>query len=291
MAGKTRELRRRMGAVRAIQRITKTMQMIATAKFTAAQQRARASKPYAERLAQLAAETLAAAGEVDHPLVRAPAPAVRRQRILVVSSNRGLCGAYNGNVLRVAIGAIRELRQQGVEVDLETAGKKGAGYFRFQRIPIARRHDLGDQPRYEQVEEMAERYIQDFCAGGLDSVSVVHMQFVSASRQVPRVLELLPLRPAAVARSGTGAAALSEFTPSLDRLVGEMLPLTLKSALHQAFLDGAVSEQIMRMIAMRAATDNARDLGRLLTRSYNRARQSQITTELMEVVGGAVALE
>ncbi len=289
---RARLLKKRITAVRTIQRITRTMQMIATSKFTKAQHRARAGKPYAEKIRALVQDALAAAPGFTHPLIAGPPGTARRERLLVISSDRGLCGAYNASVFRTAMEEVRRLRGAGAEPEIETAGKKAVGFFRFQKIAIAHRHSFGDQPGYEPIEELAGRYIADFAAGGLDAVCVASMQFVSNTQQVPRLIRLLPVEAAPPSEPGgaAGPRPLYEFSPSMAAILEELLPLAVKSTLFQAFLDGAVSEQIMRMVAMKAATENARELGKLLNRRFNRARQTQITTELMEVVGGAGAL-
>ena len=187
-----REIKKRMTAVKTIQRITKTMQMIATAKFTAALQRAHATKPYTEKIRQLVAEVGAAAGDVDDPLITGPAESPRRELLLVITSDRGLCGAYNANALRTALAHIRGLRADGVAIDLETAGKKATGFFKFQKVEVAERHAIGDKPEYRAIDQLAERYIQSFVDGKYDAVRVAYMKFISNARQVPEVLQLLP---------------------------------------------------------------------------------------------------
>jgi F-type H+-transporting ATPase subunit gamma len=304
---RTRELKKRITAVGTIQRITKTMQMIATAKFTYALQRAKATRPYTSRIRQLVGEVAAAAGDVEHPLFRAPASPVGRELLLVITSDRGLCGAYNGNVLRAAMHHIRRLPGAAAGVTLQTSGKKAIGYFKFQRIAIEERHTIGDKPRYEEVERLAQRYIDAYARGEFDAVRVVSMKFISNSRQAPEVMQLLPVKPPAAPKSGPagtpasaavssaagprGAKALYEFSPSAGELLADLLPMSVKVSLFQAFNDAVVSEQIMRMVAMKAATENAKELGKTLRRRFNRARQTQITTELMEIIGGAAALE
>ncbi len=287
---RAREIKKRIGAVKAIQRITKTMQMIANTKFTAAVRRAQGAKPFSERIMRLLAEALAAAPEFVHPLTSAPATSPRRERLLVISSNRGLCGAYNANILRAAIAHCRELAGSGTELVLEIAGKKAGGFFKFQRIKVSKAHAFGDQPEYVRVAELAEMYMNDFATGEHDAVRVVSMHFESASRQQAKIIQLLPLAAAGHAAETGGPEALYDFSPSVEGVLEEMMPLAVKSVLFQLFLDAAVSEQIMRMIAMKAATENAKDLGKSLTRRFNRARQAQITTELMEVISGAAAL-
>ena len=299
-----REIKRRTIAVGTIQRITKTMQMIATAKFSAAVARAKATKPFTTKIRQLVAEVAAAAGDVEHPLINGPTESPKRELLLVISSDRGLCGAYNANVLRKAIAHIRDLRARNIAFTLETSGKKAVGFFKFLQIPIAHRHTIGDKPKYEEVEKLATRIIEEFTAGKYDAVRVACMRFESNSRQIPEVMQLLPMKgigaaPASGSASGAASGAASEsqhpkanyeFSPSSEALLADLLPLTVKSTLFQAFNDGVVSEQIMRMIAMKAATENAKDLGKTLRRQYNRARQTKITTELTEIVSGAAAL-
>ncbi len=294
----TREIKKRIGAVKTIQRITKTMQMIATAKFTTAMQQVASARPYSENIDRLVGEALAGAGgEFEHPLIDGPGESPSRERVLVITSNRGMCGAYNANALRAAATHIQGMRERGRELELETAGKKAVGYFRFQKIPVAVSHTMGDEPRYDEIERLANTYIEDFTAGRHDAVHVVCMQFVNASRQVPRVIQLLPLTPSVPSEketdpsAGDGARALYDFSPSAATILDQLMPLAVRTILFQAFLESNVSEQIMRMVAMKAATENAGELGRTLTRRFNRARQTQITTELMEIISGAAALE
>lgn len=297
-----REIKKRMVAVRTIQRITKTMQMIATAKFTAALQRAKATRPYTERIRELVAEVSAAAGDVDNPLlgVRSGGSGKTsgKEILLVVTSDRGLCGAYNGSVLRNAMSEIRKRRAAKCEVIVETAGKKGVAFFRFQKMDIAERHSFGDKPVFADVAALADRYMADFVAGKIDAVHVAYMRFISASRQVPEVMQLLPLTVATAAASATtaataakSAATVYDFRPSAEVLLNDLLPKSVKVSLFQALNDSVVSENVMRMVAMKAATDNASGLGRTLKRNFNRARQAKITTELTEIISGAAALE
>jgi F-type H+-transporting ATPase subunit gamma len=291
----TREIKKRMTAVKTIQRITKTMQMIATAKFTAAAGRTKASKPYTDKIRKLVEEVTAAAGDVEHPLIVGPNDPANRELLLVISSDRGLCGAYNTNVLRAAIAHVRTLRTKNIEFDLETSGKKAVAFFKFSRITIQQRHTFGDKPQYDQVDRLASRLIQDYLDGKYNSVRVAYMRFETNTRQVPQVMQLLPMKAEARTPAGDGqtseAAGAYEFSPTAQELLDDLLPMAIKMTLFQAFNDAVVSEQIMRMVAMKAATENAKDLGRTLRRSFNRARQSQITTELSEIIAGAAALE
>lgn len=285
-----------MSAVKNIERITKTMQMIATAKFTNALMRAKATQPYTEKIRQLVTEVTAAAGDLDSPLVDGPTKPVKRELLLVLGSNRGLCGAYNGNVLRAALKHVRRVKRQQSEVVLETSGKKPVGFFKFQNVTVAEQHQFGDDPGYDDVRRLAESYIDRFADGEFDAIRVASMQFISNSRQRPRIMQLLPLKAEAdeqateTPEAGAGSASY-DFSPSAEALLDELLPTTVKTSLFQAFNEAVVSEQIMRMIAMKAATENAKDLSKSLRRQFNRARQAQITTELMEVISGAAALD
>jgi F-type H+-transporting ATPase subunit gamma len=265
------------------------MQMIATAKFTAALARAKATRPYTDRIRGLVGEVAAAAGDdFSHPLMKAPAAPAKRELVLVISSDRGLCGAYNGNVLRKGNQTVKALKAAGKDVHLETVGKKAVAYFRFAKVDVAERHTFGDKPQFAQVEALAKRLMADFSAGKFDAVHIVYMRFVTNSRQVPEAMQLLPL--AAPAAAG-GAPANYEFSPSGAELLGDLLPKSVIVSLFQAFNDAAVSEHVMRMVSMKAATDNAAGLGRTIRRNFNRARQARITTELTEIVAGAAALE
>jgi len=287
-----RVIRRRITAVGTIERITKTMQMIATVKFTTAVQRAKAAQPYSQKVQQLVGEVVAAAGDLQHPLVDGPAESPKRELLLVISSDRGFCGAFNANVLRKAMAHVRQLKQRSVSLDLETSGRKAVGFFRFQRVPISQRHTVGDKPRYEQIDQLAHRYIRQFSEGKYDAIRVAYMRFITNARQVAELVQLLPLKPdEPKSAEAPSPKALYDFSPSSDEILNDLLPLTVKTALYQAFLDAGVSEQIMRMVAMKAATENAGDVRKTLRRTYNRARQAKITTELMEVISGAAALE
>lgn len=283
-----RAIVKRRKAVRNIHKITRTMQLIAMARFQAAMSRAIASRPYAQKLAELVAD-LASAGEISHPLMATPSPPTAA--MLVLTSDRGLCGGYNAGVLRAAMQQLDELAEAGVSTDVHMVGKKGLAAFRFRRRPIAEHtSNIGDQPRFEQVEPIASGLIDRFVAGEIRAVYVVYTRFYSPGKRQPEVMQLLPLAdPAAVADRPARQPAY-EFLPSTEELVDQLLPASVRMRLFQCFNDAAVSEQIARMIAMKAATEAASDMIKLLTRQYNRARQTHITMELLDIVGGASAL-
>lgn len=295
---KTREIKKRIKAVKNIQRITRTMQMIATSKFAKSQARAEATKPYTEGIFELVQELAATAGNVSHPLIEGPDGGFRddaRPLTLVITSDRGLCGPYNGSVLRTAI---KQLRAEGAgsNARVEVVGKKGVAFMKFNGIAVHRHHtQFGDRPEFEDVQELAQHYIELFEAGRITGVNLVYMRYISVARQSPATVQLLPLKPPAIESdeeggSGSGLSAQYEFSPDAEGLLAELLPETVKTTLFQAFNDAVVSENIARMVAMKAATDNAGKMGKALKRKFNRARQAQITTELNEIVSGAAAL-
>jgi F-type H+-transporting ATPase subunit gamma len=245
-----------------------------------------------ERIRELVAEVAARAGDESHPLCQPPEKPAGRELILVIASDRGLCGAYNGHVLRTALAALKDVQSRKSEALVETVGKKATAFFKFQRVPVAQKHQFGDRPTFEMVEPLAQRLMDEYVSGNYDACRVVYMKFVSNSKQTPESMQLLPMRlPAAARRESASAEALYEFSPAAGELLGDLLPRAVKISLFQAVIDAVVSENVMRMVAMKAATDNASGIGRSLRRSFNRARQGRITTELTEIISGAAALE
>ena len=294
---KARAIIKRRKAVGNIRKITRTMQLIATARFQRSHQRAVNAKAYTGGIAELASELGSLSGQVSHPLLRANRE-TGRSVMLVVTSNRGLCGGYNANVLRTAIDALDDCRRDGLDVDLHVAGKKGIGYFRFLRRPVAETYtQFEDRPAYADVDRIAQRFIDLYEQNKVDRVDVVYMRFLSAGSQRPEVLRLLPISQIGAAAPEHPAMAAApvpaehyNFTPDAEALLAELLPMTVKVRLYQCLMDAAVSEQVARMVAMKSATDAAGDMIKYLTQRYNRARQSQITLELLDIMGGTEAL-
>jgi len=285
-----RVLVKRRKSVRNIRKITRTMQLIATARFQAAFNRAVATRPYTEKLAELVADLSRAAGDVDHPLLKTH-DEVPRSALVVLTSDRGLAGGYNASVLRAAVGHLDEQAAQSLAADVHMVGKKGIAFFRFLRRAMAEQTSgIGDKPRFEQVEAVANALMDRFMRGEIASAHVAYMRFLSAGQQRPVVVQLLPLKPEAGEAGAAPPAVEYEFSPDPRQLLDELLPATVRARLFQAFNDAAVSEQVARMVAMKAATDAAGDMIKALTREYNRARQTQITMELLDIVGGANAL-
>lgn len=295
MANK-RVLVKRRKAIRNIRKITKTMELIATSRFKKAMDRASEAETFTRKVAELAADLSANAAEIAHPLLQ-KREKIQRGVLLILSSNRGLCGGYNASILREASLAVRRIQSENVELQLELSGKRAMAFYRYQGIPVAHTFThFEDKPTFEQVDVLASRYIADYIAGRIDRVEVAYMKFVNAGRQRPVVETLLPLdqlAPAEGAAAGTASKDKVDydFLPSAASILEEVLPLSFKIRLFKCFLDAAVSEQIARRVAMKAATESASDMIKALSQEYNRVRQAQITKEIAEIIGGVEALK
>ncbi len=288
-----RLLVKRRKAVRNIRKITRTMQLIATARFQAAHNAAVSRRPYTDKLAELTAGIAGAMGELEHPLMKVPEKEERRA-LVVLTSMRGLCGAFNANLLRTAIEELDRQAEKDVDSEVSMVGGKGVAYFNFLDRPMAEEiTHISDLPSFDEVEPIASALIDRFSRGEIDAVDVAYTKFISTGRQRPVIERLLPLTQLVEGAEGDedGRQVEYEFSPSPEELLDELLPATVRIRLFQAFTDAAVSEQVARMVAMKAATDAAQDMIKRLTREYNRARQTQITLELLDIVGGANALE
>jgi F-type H+-transporting ATPase subunit gamma len=295
----TRVLVTRRKAIRNIRKITRTMELIATARFKKAMDRAVEADAYTRKLAELAADLTASATEIKHPLLE-KRPEVKNAVLLVLCSNRGLCGGYNGSILREATPRLKQLQADGIQVHLELSGKRAIAYYKFQGIAAEHAYThFEDKPSFEQADVLASRYLAEYAAGKIDRIDVAYMKFLNAARQAPVVETLLPLSSLApepgrraVPREGPGKVNVEyEFLPSAAEILEEILPVSFKIRLFKCFLDAAVSEQIARRVAMKAATENAGEMIKALSLKYNRARQAQITKEISEIIGGAAALK
>jgi F-type H+-transporting ATPase subunit gamma len=287
---KPRAILKRRKAVANIAKITKTMQMIATAKFKRSFDRAVAARPYTDRLRGLIGRLAAAAGAFTHPLLEVRPP--RTAAVLAIASNRGLCGGYNSNVGKRLTEFRRAAQARGLALEVHASGKKLGSILRYQKVPVAALHrQFEDKPSFEQVDLVTNDLLERYARGQIDELHVVYTKFESAARQHAVTEQVLPLRLQAGdgARSATGGDPI--FDPEPATILSELLPRAVRMHVFQAFLDAAVSEQTARMVAMKAATDNARDMIKSLTMRYNRSRQTLITTELSEIMGGAAALE
>jgi F-type H+-transporting ATPase subunit gamma len=290
---KARALDKRRKSVRNIRKITRTMELIATARFKKAMDRATAATAYTKRITDLVSSLAQTGLEVSHPLLE-PREETQRAILLVLTGNRGLCGGYNGNATRAGLTRWNEFSETIAEPSLEVSGKRGVSAFKYRGVEMAQTYThFDDKPAFADVDVLAARYLDAYAAGQLDRLDVVYTRFVSASKQKAVVETLLPLGSLDV-ETTEGAAtgeSMYEFMPSAESILEEVVPTSFKIKLFKCFLDAAVSEQIARMVAMKSATENAGELIKELSRTYNRARQSQITGEIMEIIGGVEALK
>jgi F-type H+-transporting ATPase subunit gamma len=297
--GQERILRGRIRSIQATKKITRAMELIAASRIVKAQQRVQAAVPYSEQITDVVKDLAVAGGEVASPLL------VGREQqhakaFVVIAADRGLCGGYNGNVVRAAEGEIKEAVQQGLEYSILAVGRKVEAYFRFRGYTIADRFSgFSENPTFEDARRVGDAAVDLFNAGTVDAVELVYTRFVSLGTQEVVNRPLVPLgrelaggdgRKAAPAGDGQGPTADYEIEPSPEVVLETLLPRYVNARVYAALLNAAASEQASRQRAMKSATDNAEDLIKSLSRIMNRARQDSITTEIMEIVGGAEAL-
>jgi F-type H+-transporting ATPase subunit gamma len=292
--GQEKALRRRIRTVQATKKITRAFELIAASQIVRAQNRLAGFRPYLKGISEILAEAAADAGHNAGRVLGVP-DSPQRVVVLTVVADRGLCGAYNANVLRLAERTVRGLQSQGVDYQLMSVGRKAQSYFRFRRLPLDRSFSgFSDRPTFEDARAVAEVITPVFLSEETDQVLIVSTRFLSAGTQVVETRQLLPLpeptgddidADAAPKREG-----YTEFEPESPDLLVELVPRYVETALFGALLEAAASEHTARQRAMAAATENADELAKTLTRDMNRARQDAITTEIMEIVGGAEAL-
>jgi len=298
---KARAIIKRLKAVKNIRKITRTMELIATARFKKAMERATEAAAYTKKISEIVADLSNTDLQIDHPLLKSR-DNEKNVVLLVITSNRGLCGGYNSGLLRLAQKQLLKTSESDQNVDLEVSGKRGIGFLKFTgRTPSREFLQFEDKPQFDEVEEIANRYIESYTTGTIDRLEVVFTQFESASRQSAVVETLLPIGDLSRGDSSKNKTQHEEeesttnvdyeFLPSAAEILEELVPASFKARLFKCFLDAAVSEQIARMVAMKGATENAQDMIGDLSQKYNRARQTQITSELSEIIGGAAALE
>jgi F-type H+-transporting ATPase subunit gamma len=289
--GKERVLRRRIKSVQSTKKITKAMELIAASRILKAQQRVNAARPYSEQITEVIRNLAAAGAGQGSPLLE-QRDAVRTVAHVVVSADRGLCGGYNTNVIRATEREMARVRAEGKEARLVTIGKKATNYFRFRGVPIDDAFiGFSDEPAYEDARRVAEAVVARFESGEYDQVEVFYTQFISAGVQKVVQRRFVPLETDALeAAEAGGASADYEFEPGPGEILDRLLPRYAEARLFAALLDGSASFFAAQQRAMKSATDNAEDLITKLSRVMNRARQDAITTEIMEIVGGAEAL-
>lgn len=282
-----REIRRRIKSVESTKKITRAMELIAASRIVKARERVRAARPYAEKMIEVIQNVGRASGDVSHPLLERRE--VRSLGVLVITSDRGLAGAYNSSVLRMAERRTSGLRAQGAPLRLYAVGKKAQTFFSFRGYDIARSFlGVTDQPAYADAKAVGEALMEDYEAGEVDAVEVFYTVYRSALSYHPERIELLPVSPP---EGGGGGAAVSyEYEPDPAVILGRLLPRYVESAIYGQLLESSASEHASRQRAMKSATENAEELIKVLGRTANQARQAEITTEIAEIVGGAQAL-
>lgn len=283
-----RRIQRRIKSVQSTMKITRAMELIAASRIVRAQSRVAAAQPYTRKMNEVIRNVAAASGGASHPLLEArPAGTVGA---VVVSSDRGLAGAYNTNVLRLAEGRLIYLKRQGRDLRIYVVGKKAAAYFRYRGY-IVQQTFLGvtDAPGYGDARAIANVLMNDFAEGTVDSVEVFTTRYQSALTQTASTWNLLPIEPPAGTDDAAGPVGYT-YEPSADTILGRLLPRYVEGAVFGILLEASASEHAARRRAMKAATENAEELTRVLSRQANQARQAEITTEISEIVGGAEAL-
>ncbi|MFO7894383.1 MAG: ATP synthase F1 subunit gamma [Longimicrobiales bacterium] len=288
---KTREIKRRLNSIDKTRQITRTMEMVATSKLKKLSDLVKSARPYSERLGQVIGRLTDPELRARYPLLREPEE-MRRAAVVLLTSNRGLCGAFNVNLIREARELVQHLESEGVDVEFHVLGKKGLSYFRFQGQEMAStRTDLPDRREPEHAEEIVDPLMDAFREESLDAVYVVYAQFRSALSTPPKTMKVLPVEPPAGHDESSVAAGGYILSPGADEILNELLPLYVRNRVYRALVETAAAEQGARRTAMKNATDNAEEMLDDLRRSFNRARQAQITQEISEIVGGADALE
>lgn len=291
MGAKFRQWQRRIGSIQSTIKITRAMELVAASRIVKAQNRLIQARPYAERIQQAIRE-LAGITEVEHefPLLK-PRDEIRSSGIVVITSDRGLAGAYNSNVIRVGVNLIREAEKAGRTTRLHVVGKKGLSYFRFRGYDIASQTlGVSDTPKFSDAEALGVRLVKEFIDGGVDEVRLAYTDFRSAGSQVATSTRVLPISKEEVAETKGEINPLYEFEPEPAEILSLLLPRYVNTVIFACLLESSASEHAARRRAMKAATDSGQDLIKYYTRIANRERQAEITSEIMEVVGGAEAL-
>ncbi|MDA1081837.1 MAG: ATP synthase F1 subunit gamma [Gemmatimonadetes bacterium] len=284
---KGRELLGRIKSTENTRKITRTMEMVATSKMKRAVDRVVAARPYALALTDVIASLYSPELASDFPLLRQPAD-VKRAAVVLLTSNRGLAGAFNSNLIKEARATVAQLEAAGAEVQLHVVGRKGIGYFKYVGRDLAvQRTDITDKPTADDAASLVDTLMAAFAAGELDAVYVVQSQFKSVLSSPPASTRVLP-----VTRPTAGAATKDYLLfPSAGEILSALLPAYVRNAVYRALVETVAAEQAARRTAMKNATDNAGEMLNVLRRTYNRARQANITQEIAEIVGGAAALD
>jgi len=297
---KGRQLKGRIRSVQNTRKITRTMELVATSKMKRAQEKVVGARPYAEALREVIADLFTPDLADEFPLLRQPAPPSKggpqRAAVILLTSNRGLAGGFNSNLIKEARRRMQALEQQGYTVDLYGIGKKGIGFFKYLGRKLSlERIDIGDRPTAEHAGEIVAPLIEAFAAGELASVDLVQAQFISALQTPPLTVRVLPVEAvgASDGRNGGDDRRNANYilAPNAQAILEQLLPLYVRNMVYRGLVETAAAEHGARRTAMKNATDNAGEILELLKRTYNRQRQAQITQEIAEIVGGAAALQ
>ena len=302
-----KELKKRIKSVKNTSKITKTMEMVATAKSKRMMDRVQAARPYAEKISEFMDTLGGLKDQIDSPFLFARED-YGTVALLVITANRGLCGGYNSNVLKMARNRYNEYKEQGKEVELHVIGKKGISFFKFLGLPVFKSYtNIDDKFAYEDSEEITLDLMDSFASGRVGRVEIVSTIFYSSASQKPGIRPVLPLGAGEVIGSGetepapetedakAATAAQSDaagviFEPGPVEILENLIPLVIKTTFYRSLLEAVTAEQIYRRVAMKSATDAAKEMNKILTRTYNRIRQASITQELSEIVAGADAI-
>jgi F-type H+-transporting ATPase subunit gamma len=284
---KGRELKGRIKSVENTRKITRTMEMVATSKMKRAMDRVIAARPYAQALGEVMSRLYSPELAEQFPLLRQPEKP-RRAAVLLITGNRGLSGAFNANLIRESRNLIAQLERDGVEVELHAVGRKGLGYYRYVgRAVASSRIDIGDRPTVQNASELVDGLMDAFASGRLDAVYVVHAHFKSAISTPPITEKILPVAPP---EGKDGKQQDYLLFPSAEEILSSLLPSYVRNMVYRALVENTAAFYSAQRTAMKNATDNASDMLNILRRTYNRARQANITQEIAEIVGGAAAL-
>jgi F-type H+-transporting ATPase subunit gamma len=288
MAKGMREIKRSIKSTQNTKQITKAMEMVASAKLKRAQDAAVASRPYTDKIRDVVASIASGGGTIKHPMLQTRE--IKRTAYLVVTSDRGLAGGYNSNVLRKVWMEIQEKHKSAAEYEVFVIGRKGRDYFKRRGVTLAEEViGLSDSPTFADIKSLAASAVKGFEEGKYDQLNLVYNQFINAISQVPVTKQLLPLDASKFAGSSSEAKASYEYEPSPEVVLDVLLPRYAETVIYSAVLEGKASEFGARMTAMGNATKNATKMIASLTLTYNRARQAAITQEIAEIVGGANA--
>ncbi len=288
-----RDIKQRIVSVQSTRQVTRTMEMVSTAKIKRAQERIESARPYALAMMELLGNVTRYAKGATHPLL---AQREERRKVVAIAvvSDRGQAGAFNSNILRLTENYMRDKQAEGAQVDLITVGKKAAAYFMYRGIqPAAVYRDFSDKPTFEHAKSIANHVIRPYSDAEIDEVVILFNRFVNVADQSPESHQLLPIASNVLedAAASSDVSAEYVFEPDAEEVLGELLPTYVEALIFRALMESAAAEHGARRKAMKSATDNATEMITTLTRSYNRARQAAITTEISEIIGGAAALE